>query len=201
MGTSNNPPLYQIAPWPRWLGEIASEDPADARPFLVPGVRVRFNKITRSMKRRAQHEAAGLLPDVEGSADRDPLDMADAGDAYSLLLIRQGICEWEGLGDADGKPLAVSPDAIELFLGEEALFDAADVAYVIPEVLRDAEKNGLSASPSGIGAAATQASDTVTSSAAIPKTGGANPTRKPGKRAARTSKTSLGQTTEPISGT
>lgn len=174
--------------WPRWIGSIASDDPTDDRPFLLPGVRVQCGKITRPMKRRAQAEAAKLLPAAESDGSPlDPLDAADAGDAYTASIIRQGIIAWAGIGDADGKVLAVSPEAIELFIDDEDLFRAADREYVTPNVLADVEKNGLSASPNGIGAAATQASDTATLSARPTKSGDASPTKKRAKKDALTS--------------
>jgi hypothetical protein len=176
--------------WPRWIGSIASDDENDQRPFLVPGVRVQCIKITRSMKRRAQREAAGVLGTIEEGEERDLLDMADAGDAYSELLIRQGVIAWEGIGDFDGVPLDVSPKNIDLFLADEILFEAIDREYVTPTVLEDIEKNALSASLNGTGAAAMQVNGTATSPVVSAKAkSAANRTRKPARKAAPTSST------------
>lgn len=145
------------------MGSIVSDDPEDPRPFLIPGVRAQFAKITRSMKRRAKRAAAGLIGEVGEGATRDLLDLADAGEAFSEALIRAGLLDWEGIGYSLEQPMPVTPETIEMFLADERLFDAVDREYVLPEVLWEAEKNGLSVSPSGIGEAATPASDTVIS--------------------------------------
>lgn len=176
---------YRVEPWPRWLGKIPSDDPADPRPFLLPGVRVQFAQPTRSIKRRAKAEAVQLLGEVEEGGTRDLIELTDAGDAFSEALLRKTIIAWEGIGDPTGAPLPVGPEAIELFLGDERLFDAADAALVMPEVLLDAEKNGLSASPNGTGEAATPASDIATSPAPA-KTAAPNaPTSSKPRRAKR----------------
>lgn len=168
------------AEWPRWitLADATGEDPA---------VRVKMAKISRSMKRRAQHEALESLPAIEGGTDRDPLELADAGDAYGASLIRQGLLEWEGIGDANGIVIPVTPESVGLFLDDDALFERLDDEYVMPEVLRDAEKNGLSVSPNGTGEAVTRAGATAISPATKPKTAAVSRTRKPKKRAVPTS--------------
>lgn len=144
--------------WPRWLTLI----PAQAD---VPAVEMLFDRITRGMKRRAQREAAAVLSDLADGEDRDELEIADAGDLYSRSLIRQGARDWRGIGDAEGEVLAFSAEALAIALDDNRIFDAADVAYVMPDVLRDAEKNVSSASRSGISGVGTPTGDTASSSA------------------------------------
>lgn len=182
------PEPHRLEPWPRWLGDIPSGDPNDPRPFFVPGVRVRFARASRSLKRRAQVAASGLLGEAGENEHHDPLNLADAGDAFSEEMIRRGIVEWEGIGDAEGSTLPVSPEAIEMFIADPDLFDRADQLYVLPEVLRDAEKNGLSASPAGTGEAETPAADIASSAAAAATDAASAPTSsrnrkpKPGRK-------------------
>ncbi len=104
-----------------------------------------------------------------------------AGDAFSAAVIRHNLRAWTGIGGADGEPVEPTPDreirneadevtgvepgTISAFLADPRLFEAADEKYVLPWVLKDAEGNGLSASPSGTGEAGTQADDIASSSA------------------------------------
>jgi hypothetical protein len=138
-----------VEAWPRWIELF----PAEGK---IPALEVQFARPSRSMKRRARHEAAGLLTPLEEGEERDMLELADVGDAYSRALITRAILGWRGVGGADGKPLPFTPANVQVFLDQEEFFDAADAKYVQPEVAKDAEKNGLSASPVGTGEAATQ---------------------------------------------
>jgi hypothetical protein len=118
--------------------------------------------------------------------------LRDVGDAASRVLIRAGILDWTGLGGPgdDDAPLAVTPETVEWFLAEDDLFRAADIAYVAPDALRQAEKNASAGSPSGISARATPAKGTARKSAAPTKKAAAGrrrkPTAKKPPRAART---------------
>ena len=133
---------------------------------LLPTVRVRFAPITIKGVRAARRAVAAAL-------QVDPDDIEEAGDALSRELIRRGILEWEGVGDADGAPIAVSPDAIELFLADPVAFEQADRVYVRAWSDREREKNGWSGSPNGI--SATPAKATASEPAAPPPTGDASP--------------------------
>jgi hypothetical protein len=166
--------LHNNKPGPEWLTLI----PAAGK---VPAVRGQFAPASRSMKRRAQHEAR---KGIDGATVDllDVCDLADIGDAFSRSLIRQALLAWEGIGDVDGKPIEVTPEAVELFLADERLFEAADALYVMPIVLRDREKNGYAASPNGTGKAATPAKDTARSRVGR--------TRAKGAESARTARTS-----------
>jgi hypothetical protein len=149
---------YNLEPWPRW---ITLFDAADGR----PAVRVLFARPSRSLKRRAQRAAAELLGEIVEGEERDPFDLADAGDAFSEDMLRRAILDWEGIGDAKGKVLPVTPESIELFIADQALLDRADELYVLPELRRDAEKNASSALSAGTGRAATPESATASSAA------------------------------------
>lgn len=168
----------------------AVDDEPEAFVVLAP--------VTPAMRRRAQRAAHRSL----GDADFDAIDvdvLHDAVEDGSRELIRLGLLDWGGIGDADGNLLELTPDrdtrfatanapdrptgTIDLLLADEDAFAAIDAAYVRPDAMRRAEKNGLSASPSGTGEAATPASATASSAAR----------RKPKTRPAksvRTAKTS-----------
>lgn len=149
---------------------------------ILPGVRVEFDPITIKgvrAARKAAGEALGINPD----------DIEEAGDQLSRELLRRGIRAWEGVGDHDGGPLVVTPETIAMALDDPTFFQAADQAYVLPYVMRGAEKNASSGSPSGIGVAGTLANGTATSTAATRKAAAAPQTPRPAKKDVRTSKT------------
>ena len=151
---------------PQWLGAIASDDPHDPRPFLLPGVRVRFAEIDRAGFRAARRANTEILGGAVEN-DRDALERA--GDALSEILISRGIVEWEGVGGSDGdEPVPVTPENVTLFLAEPRRFAAADEAYVVPWIKADAEKNASAGSPSGTSPPATPGSD-IASSPAVEK--------------------------------
>ncbi|HVM38292.1 MAG TPA: hypothetical protein VM265_07895 [Sphingomicrobium sp.] len=160
--------------------------------------------ITPAMRRRAHRAARRLLGDIDPESITDAeLDrLVDAGEAASRELIRLGVVEWGGMVGEDGEPFALTPDretrlesanepdrpqgTIDLLLADEEAFDLLDAAYVRPDAERRAEKNGLSASPSGTGEAATADKD-IASSAAPAKPTGAS--RTAAAKSARTRKT------------
>ncbi|WP_298689571.1 hypothetical protein [uncultured Sphingomonas sp.] len=160
-----------------WLGTIVSDDAADPRPFLVPGVRVRFDPVSRKAVRDARAACAAVLQEAEG-------DFQEASDALTREMVRHGIAEWEGVGDVEGEIAPVNAETIALFIADTDLCEAAEAVYVQPWLLRDTEKNGSAASSLGTSGAETAVSDTATTPANGAKTVDASPTpkAKPKKR-------------------
>jgi hypothetical protein len=82
---------------------------------LPHGVRVEIRPVTTAVMAAAQSASSRRLGAVRASdADLDP-DMA-RGLAFAFLvkaLARHAVTAWEGVGDAAGKPLPLSPEAIE----------------------------------------------------------------------------------------
>jgi len=83
----------------------------------------------------------------------------EAGDEESALvfakaLARLAITDWEGVGDENGDPVAVSPEGIDALLDVWPLFEAFQTEYVAGGLLLDQEKNVSSPSPSGPSAGA-----------------------------------------------
>jgi hypothetical protein len=186
--------LPEKLPEPVWhtFREAVGEDPA---------VRIQFAPIGAAAVRAARRAVAAAL-------GVNPDDVETAGDAMSRELLQRGIIGWEGIGDHNGAPTAptrdrlvkddegkiveIVPGTISLFLADPSHFEWADQIYVLPWVMRDLEKNGSSALPSGTGQAETQANGTASSPA--------GPARRAAKRA-RTSKTSRKATKARASGT
>ena len=117
---------------------------------LVPGVRVKLRPLTTALMVAARSDPAIADLPKEARTEEAALAMAKA-------LARSAILEWEGIGDAEGEPLPVSPDAVDALLDIWPIFEAFQSLYVAKGLLLDAEKNALSPVPSGssVGAAAT----------------------------------------------
>ena len=82
---------------------------------LPRGVRVEIRPVTTAVMAAAQAGSARRLGALRaGEADLDP-DMA-RGLAFAFLvkaLARHAVTAWEGVGDAAGKLLPLSPEAVE----------------------------------------------------------------------------------------
>ena len=91
---------------------------------LPRGVRVEIKPVTTAVMAAAQAAAARNLGAMRATEpDLDP-DMA-RGLAFAYLvkaLARHAILAWEGIGDTSGKPLPLSPAAVE------RLMDLDDIA-------------------------------------------------------------------------
>lgn len=91
---------------------------------LPRGVRVEIRPITTAVMAAAQAAASRRLGAVRAAdADLDP-DMA-RGLAFAFLvkaLARHAVTAWDGVGDSAGKPLPLSPEAVE------RLMDLDDIA-------------------------------------------------------------------------
>jgi hypothetical protein len=144
----------------------------------VPAVRLLLRPITRQAFRAAQAAVSAALAAA-------PQDVVAAGDDMGAALLRAGIVDWEGVGDAAGELLACTPETVEMFLSNADAFTAADRAYVMPWVNRNSEKNVSSGSPNGTLAGATPGKITAGSPAAGKPKAAANRTRK-GRGPART---------------
>ena len=146
---------------------------------IRPGVRVQFAPIGIKMVRAAR-EACGI-------ALKDG-DVMDASDALSREMLRRGIVAWEGIGNAtdepigpadlvpvfengepvlDGEEKPVMQAAVELFIADPDLFEAAQAIYVNPWLTRDREKNGSGVSSNGTSEEATREQGIAKASATL----------------------------------
>ena len=111
---------------------------------LPRGVRVEIRPVTTAVMAAAQASSSRRLGALRAaSEDLDP-DMA-RGLAFAFLvkaLARHAVTAWEGVGDAAGKPLPLSPEAVE------RLMDLDDIAAAFwdqatrPVAVVTAEGNG-----------------------------------------------------------
>ena len=75
--------------------------------------------------------------------------------AFAKAIARIAVSDWEGVGDADGTPVSVTPDGIDALLEVWPIFEAFQALYVAGGLLLDAEKNVSAPSPTGTSAGAT----------------------------------------------
>ncbi len=130
---------------------------------LGHGVRVRLLPLTTALMVAARNDQS--IADL-------PEDATDEQSAlvFAKALGRLAITDWEGVGDADSKPVDVSPDGIDALLDVWPLFEAFQTEYVAGGLLLDQEKNVSAPLPSGSSAGATDI--------AMPVSAPAKPARK-----------------------
>ena len=115
---------------------------------LLPGVRVKLAPLTSAAMTAAQTDPA-LLGLPEDATD------AETALAVAKALARRLVLDWEGVGDADGAPIPVSPEAVDALLDLWPAFEAFQAKVVAKALLLDAEKNASAPSPNGASAGAT----------------------------------------------
>ena len=120
---------------PRWLE-------------LLPGVRVKLRPLTTALM-----VAARADPDIaklpEGAANEE------AALAMAKALGRIAIIDWEGVGDAVGEQIPVSPAGTDALLDIWPAFEAFQTEYVSKALLLEQEKNASALSPTGASAGET----------------------------------------------
>ncbi len=114
---------------------------------LAPGLRLLVGPLTTALMVSARADMTiESLPET-ASTEELALAMAKA-------VARRAILEWEGVGDADGDPVPVSPEGIDALLEIWPVFEAFQTGYVAKGLILDAEKNVSAPSPSGPSAGA-----------------------------------------------
>ena len=125
---------------------------------LGHGVRLQLLPLTTALMVATRSDPA--VQSLEADASND-----SRAAVFAAALARRALVDWEGVGDADGKPLAVSPEGIDALLSLWPIFEAFNLHYVSPGMLLDAEKNGSAPSPTGTSAGATATARPVKRSA------------------------------------
>lgn len=121
-----------------------------AAPFwldLTPGVRLRLAPLTTALMAAARSDPA--VRAVAQGEDRDlqAITLAKA-------VARRAVLDWEGIGNAEGAPIAPSPEGIDALLDLWPVFEAFQLGYVAKGLLLAQEGNVSAPSPSGISAGA-----------------------------------------------
>ena len=125
----------QLSPEPQWID-------------LGHGVRLQLLPLTTALMVATRSDPA--VQDLAPDANNDT-----RAAVFAAALARQAIVDWEGVGDADGAVIAVSPEGIDALLSLWPIFEAFNLLYVTRGMLLDAEKNGFAPSPTGTSAGAT----------------------------------------------
>jgi hypothetical protein len=111
---------------------------------LPRGVRVEIRPVTTAVMAAAQAAAQRRLAALrEADVEMDP-DLA-RGLAFALLvkaLARHAVTAWEGVGDAAGKPLPLSPEAVERLMDLDKMAGAFWERALLPIRTVAAEGNG-----------------------------------------------------------
>ena len=106
------------------------------------GVRVRVEPLTTALMVAARSD-----PSVRGLPKGTSDD--EVAVVFGKALAERAILEWEGVGDADGNPAPVTPEAIAALLDIWPIFEKFQMGYVAKGLELDAEKNASAPSPTG----------------------------------------------------
>ena len=114
---------------------------------LAPGLRLLVDPLTTALMVSARADAA--IESLPETATTEELALAMA-----KAVARRAILELEGVGDENGRVVAVTPEGIDALLEIWPVFEAFQTGYVAKGLILDAEKNVSAPSPSGPSAAA-----------------------------------------------
>jgi hypothetical protein len=115
---------------------------------LGHGVRLRVAPLTTALMVAARTDPA--LEALPPSAPDEGRALA-----FAKAIARIAVSDWEGVGDAEGNPVLVTPEGIDALLEVWPIFEAFQASYVAQGLLLDAEKNVSAPSPTGTLAGAT----------------------------------------------
>ena len=115
---------------------------------LAPGLRLLVGPLTTALMVSAR--ADPVLEALPDGASQEELALAMA-----KAVARRAVLDWEGVGDAMGQPLPITPEGIDALLEIWPVFEAFQTLYVAKGLILDAEKNVSAPSPTGPSAGAT----------------------------------------------
>lgn len=114
---------------------------------LGAGLRLHVLPVTTAIMVAARNDPAVEALAEGASKEEQALVMAKA-------VARRVVTGWEGVGDADGKPVPVTPDGIDALLDIWPVFEAFQTRCLAPHLMLDAEKNASAPLPTGTSAGA-----------------------------------------------
>jgi hypothetical protein len=114
---------------------------------LAPGLRLHVLPVTTAIMVAARNDPAVEALPEGASKEEQALAMAKA-------VARRVVTGWEGVGDADGKPVPVTPEGIDALLDIWPVFEAFQTRCLAPHLMLEQEKNASAPSPNGTSAGA-----------------------------------------------
>ena len=124
----------QLSPEPQWFE-------------LGHGVRLQLLPLTTALMVATRSDPAVQALAADASNDTRAA-------VFATALARRAIIDWDGVGDADGNQMEVTPEGIDALLSLWPIFEAFNLHYVSRGILLDAEKNGFAPSLTGTSAGA-----------------------------------------------
>ncbi|SEN64259.1 hypothetical protein SAMN04488003_12414 [Loktanella fryxellensis] len=115
---------------------------------LAPGLRLLVGPLTTALMVSARADSA--IEELPEGATQEALALAMA-----KAVARRAVLDWEGVGDAMGTIVPVTPEAIDALLEIWPIFEAFQTLYVAKGLILDVEKNVFAPSPTGPSAMAT----------------------------------------------
>jgi hypothetical protein len=103
---------------------------------LGHGVRLHVRPCTTALVMAARAAVARIAP-----ANDEPV-AGTLTAAFVKTLARLAVDAWEGVGDAEGKPAAVTPEGVEALMDLWPIADAFERQYLGPALLLEEEKKG-----------------------------------------------------------
>ena len=104
---------------------------------LSHGVRLHVRPCTTALVMAARAAVARGV-----NAQPDPQAAGTLTAVFVKTLAQLAVDRWEGVGDADGQPAAISPDGIDALMDLWPIADAFECQYLGPALLLEEEKNG-----------------------------------------------------------
>ena len=115
---------------------------------LGAGLRLHVLPVTTATMVAARNDATvEALPE-----DARQEDMALA---MAKAVARRVVTDWQGVGDASGKPVPVTPEGIDALLDIWPVFEAFQTRCLAPHLMLEQEKNASAPLPTGTSAGAT----------------------------------------------
>ena len=109
---------------------------------LGAGLRLHVLPVSTAIMVAARNDAAVEALPPDASREEQALAMAKA-------VARRVVTAWEGVGDAEGNPVPVTPEGIDALLDIWPVFEAFQARCLAPHLMLEQEKNAFAPSPTG----------------------------------------------------
>jgi hypothetical protein len=126
---------------------------------VAPGVRLHVLPVDTPVVLRAQNspELRQRVAEAGEGAGRDP----EIALAVAKIVAQSVVLDWEGIGDADGKPIKPTPEGIAALLDLPPVYTAFEREVLAPAMILADEKNASAPLPTGSSARAPRTAKTA----------------------------------------